>query len=313
MSSGPMTTDDLHPSFRKAYGRLPAFKLDQFWSRQLMNLFQYALFRPVRDDQVDLRTCQVRKESVRIHRPRRKLTGGGLLWIHGGGYVTGKAMQDDAICNRIAKKLGVVVVSVEYRVAPKHPYPAAIDDCFDAWLWFLQNANSLGVDQNRIAVSGQSGGAGLAAALCQRILDSGRTQPIAQCLYCPMLDDRTAARRELDSIEHFGWPNRSNRYGWNAYLGRVYGPDEATPSWAVPGRRQTLAGLPPTWIGIGDADLFYEENLDYAKRLRECNVPCEIEVVEGGPHGFQVLVPEAEISSDFISKADSFLMKALGT
>ena len=94
-------------------------------------------------------------------------------------------------------------------------------------------------------------------------------------------------------------------------MGRVYGPNEATPNWLVPGRRKALAGLPPTWIGVGDADLFFEESLDYAKRPRECNVPRKIEVVEGGPHGFQVLVPEAEVSSDSIDKADGFLMKAL--
>lgn len=208
-----MTINDLHPSFRKAYGGLPAFKLDQFWSCQFVYLFQYVLFRPVRDDRVDVKSCQVGRESVRIHTPRRKLTGGGLLWIHGGG--------------------------------------------------------------------------GLAAALCQRILDSGGTQPIAQCSYCPMLDDRTAARRELDTIEHIGWPNRNNRYGWNSYLGRVYGPHEATPNWAVPGCRKALAGLPPTWIDVGDADLFFEENLDYAKRLRECNVPCELEVVEEAHMAFK--------------------------
>ena len=134
---------------------------------------------------------------------------------------------------------------------PEHPYPAALD-AHAAWTWLRGHAAA-----ERIVVGGQSAGGGLAAALVQRLYDEGE-RPRAQWLFCPMLDDRTAARRGLDDAGHRVWDNRLNRFGWRAYLGTEPGAP-GVPPYAVPARRDDVAGLPDTWIGVGDIDLFHDE------------------------------------------------------
>eukprot|EP00903_Cladosiphon_okamuranus_P003378 g3376.t1 len=239
-------------------------------------------------------------------------SGAGMVWIHGGGMVVGKAKMNDATCNMYVKKYGLVVASVEYRLAPEHPYPAAIDDCFESWNWFLEHAEEFGVDINRIAIGGASAGGGLSAALAQRVYDTGGPQPAAQILYYPMLDDRTAARDELTPIEHIGWTNSNNDFGWSSYLNAAAGRLDETPPWASPGRREDLSGLAPAWIGVGDKDLFFEEDCDYAARLKQAGIECQLDIVEGGPHGFDALAPDTEVSKTFVDASNSFLARQLG-
>ena len=234
-----------------------------------------------------------------------------MIWIHGGGLITGCPALYDDLCARYARDLNLVVVSVSYRLATRHPYPAAIDDCFNAWQWLQQNAAGLGVDAERIVISGQSAGGGLAASLVQRVVDAGGIQPAGQALFCPMLDDRTAAREELDCVNHKMWSNRSNRAGWAAYLEQAPGLDE-TPRYAVPARRDNLAGLPPSWIGVGDIDLFYEEDKRYAERLTECGVDCEFHVAPMAPHAFELLVAKASITQQLFQSNYRFLRSTLG-
>jgi len=247
--------------------------------------------------------------SLRIYRPQEGSSGAALLWMHGGGLVVGAAAQDDGICSRFVQELGLLVVSVDYRLAPEHPFPDALDDCFAAWRW-MQDNGELDIDPTRIAIGGMSAGGGLAACLAQQILDSGGVQPAAQLLFYPMLDDRTAAKRDLDSIKHPLWNNENNRGGWQAYLGQEPGqPNEA--EYAIAARREDLTGLPPAWIGVGDIDLFYEENRTYADRLKSTGVFCDFHVVPMAPHGFQVVVPQAQISRDFYDQNYRFLVKTL--
>lgn len=249
--------------------------------------------------------------SVRIYWPEEELSGSALLWIHGGGFIIGNTAMDDRLCATYAQALKLIVVSVEYRLAPKHPFPCAIDDCFKVWQWLLHEAQVLGIDATRIAISGQSAGGGLAASLAQRILDGGGIQPAAQALFCPMLDDRTAARHELDSINHRIWSNKSNRAGWSLYLGHSPGKPEV-PQYAVPARREDLAGLPPAWIGIGDIDLFYDEISQYSVRLKEAGVDCQLYVVPMAPHGFEFFVPNASITRDLYNSYYCFIRESLG-
>ncbi|NBQ63026.1 MAG: alpha/beta hydrolase, partial [Proteobacteria bacterium] len=135
--------------------------------------------------------------EMRMFIPEVRTSGGALLWIHGGGLILGHPATDDRFCAEIARDLGIVVASVRYRLAPAHPYPAAIDDCHDAWTWLLRNANTFDINPARVAIGGQSAGGGLAAALVQRTCDGQPPHPVTQWLLCPMLDDRTAARRNL--------------------------------------------------------------------------------------------------------------------
>lgn len=247
---------------------------------------------------------------VRIYRPEGELSGAGLLWTHGGGMIIGSPVINDRECSRYAKELKLVVVSVEYRLAPKHPFPCALDDCFEAWRWMQNSAFALGIAPDRIVISGQSAGGGLAASLAQKISDEGGVQPAGQALFCPMLDDRTAARRELDDIKHRVWNNKNNRGAWAWYLGHPPGK-VSVAQYAVPARREYLSGLPPTWIGVGDIDLFYEEDHLYATRLKKAKVSCHLEVVPGGPHSFELFFPEASVTRVFMNSNYKFLCEVL--
>ncbi|NND69824.1 MAG: alpha/beta hydrolase fold domain-containing protein, partial [Halioglobus sp.] len=153
-------------------------------------------------------------------------------------------------------------------------------------------------------------GGGLAASLAQKVCDAGGPQPAGQALFCPMLDDRTAARRELDAIKHKLWNNQSNFAGWSHYLGHPAGEPEERDH-AVPARRVDLAGLPHTWIGIGDADLFLEESRDYRARLEAAGIPCDFHTAPGGFHGFEGLAPEAQVTRDLYASNFAFLRRVL--
>lgn len=239
-----------------------------------------------------------------------------LLWIHGGGFILGAAVQDDIFCMLVATAMNIPVVSVEYRLAPAHPFPAALDDCHDAWDWMIRNARSLGIDSSRIAIAGQSAGGGLAAALVNRLHNrlhnlphATGPQPRAQWLLSPMLDDRTAAKTDLDRRNHPVWNNRSNRYGWSSYLdiplaevGSVDAPPEA-----VPARGTAAAGLPPTWIGVGTIDLFHDEDTAYAEALSGAGVDTTLVTVPGAPHGFETLALRAPVSVAYLRKAYTWL------
>lgn len=224
---------------------------------------------------------------LRIYEPEGRGPRPALLWIHGGGLVVGAARQDDGLCARTASRLDAVVVSVDYRLAPEHPYPAAIDDVFAGWQWLLAHLEHLGVDAARLAIGGESAGGGLAACLVQRVHDGGGTQPVAQWLFAPMLDDRTAADPHRDAVNHFVWNNTANRFGWSAYLGQP--PGAATvPPYAVAARRADLSGLPATWIYTTDIELFHDEVVAYAQRLRDAGVSVDLQTVPAAPHAFEL-------------------------
>jgi acetyl esterase/lipase len=489
-----MELSRIAPELRKPVRRLPVMPVESAWFRRLSRI-ALPLMRPVTFPGVVIEQAIPGVPGIRVHRPEQVRSRAVLLWIHGGGLVMGAAKQDDRICGGTAAELGIVVVAADYRLAPEFPFPTPLDDCHMAWTWLLRNAAMLGVDPGRVIVGGQSAGAGLAAALAQRLYDEDGVQPIAQWLFCPMLDDRTAARQELDEIGHRVWNNRHNRYGWAAYLGS--GPDvkslghpnpastmpagqdpsrpdpaliepsgedpnrtdpshedpsadlnrtdpswattsappnrtgptpanpstqpnptdhtrtepggedpghpdpiptnpatgqpdpippnpadqpdpippdpaarhpsgaeptqtdldarhssrreptqadldakhssrtgfepsggrrkergrekadkkaggeeaglEEPPRYAVPSRRDDLAGLPPAWIGVGDVDLFHDEDLAYAERLRAAGVPATFHAVPGAPHGFEAWAPNTGISRDYVHAGRQWL------
>jgi acetyl esterase/lipase len=239
--------------------------------------------------------------GVRLHRPAGvSQPGPALLWIHGGGYVIGSAQQDDALCGRFARELGITVAAVDYRLAPEHPYPVPLEDCYAALTWL---AALPAVDPSRVAIGGASAGGGLAAALALLARDRGEVTPTAQLLAYPMLDDRSGSVPENPNYRL--WSPKSNRFGWAAYLGN------ADPQVAVPARREDLSGLPPAWIGVGTNDLFHDEDLAYAERLTAAGVPCHVEVVPGAFHGFDLVVPKATVSQSFFASQCASLRGAL--
>ncbi len=216
-----------------------------------------------------------------------------VLWIHGGGLVVGHPIAYHDICRRLARELGAVVVSVDYRLAPQDPFPAGLEDCYSALRWLHDSAATLGVDPARIAVAGDSAGGGLTAAVCQVALDRGGPPVAFQAMKYPMLDDRSVLRADHEGRGSFVWTPASNAYAWGAYLGHAVTEDEDRP-YAAPARRVDLSGLPPAWIGVGELDLFHDEDVDYAERLRGSGVTCELLVVPGMYHGAEGLVAKAE-------------------
>ena len=249
--------------------------------------------------------------KVHITSPaRRRAQRPVLLWLHGGGFVMGSPRQDYGLCARFAKALDMVVIAVDYRLAPEHPFPVPLEDCFAAYEWVLQQASSLDIDPERIVIGGSSAGGGLAAALALLIHDRGRPAPVLQLLVYPMLDDRSV-RADADRPFHRVWNNQSNELGWRSYLGAASGSGQVSP-YAAPARREQLDGLPPAWIGVGTLDLFYDENVRYAAQLRAANVPTSLEIVQGAIHGFDVALPGAAVSRRFFAAQVAAIAGSLG-
>lgn len=241
--------------------------------------------------------------GVRLHRPVGvSQPAPALLWIHGGGYVLGSAQQDDKLCHRFVRELGITVASVDYRLAPEHPYPAPLEDCYSALTWLT---GLPAVDPGRVAIGGASAGGGLAAALALLARDRGEVTPTLQLLAYPMLDDRSSGGPRNPNYRL--WSPKSNRFGWAAYLG------DADPQVAVPARREDLGGVAPAWIGVGTHDLFHDEDLAYAERLQQAGVPCHVEVVPGAFHGFDLVVPKAQVSQAFFASQCASLRSALAS
>ena len=220
----------------------------------------------------------------------------GYLHIHGGGYVFGTPEGSDAINLKICSELGVVVVSVDYRLAPEHPVPAPLDDCYAALAWLHDNARELNVDVSRVGIGGESAGGGLAAALAIKARDENEYPICCQQLTYPMLDDRTGSSEHPGDplVGEFVWTRHSNQYAWNAYLGDA---PRAAPD--VPARAESLAGLPPTWMHTVTLDLFRDENIDYANRLMAAGVHTELSVFPGACHGYQG-VPDTDLVRRFV-------------
>lgn len=235
--------------------------------------------------------------TVRLHRPRGVGDGPrpALLWVHGGGYVMGNAAGDDPFCQLVARQLGIVVGAPDYRLAPEHPFPTPLHDCHHALVWLAEQDE---VDESRIAIGGSSAGAGLAAALALMARDRGEVQPIFQLLSYPMLDDRTVVRTDVDGRRHRLWTNRSNQFGWESYLAAPPGSLRVS-GLAAPARHTDLQDLPPAWIGVGTFDLFHDEDVAYAQRLRDSGGECETYIVPGAFHGFDVVSPRAAVSQDY--------------
>ncbi len=218
-----------------------------------------------------------------------------LLHVHGGGMVIGSARSMQQGPSGIAAALGIPVASVEYRLAPEHPFPAPQQDCYAALKWLASSADELGIDATRIGITGESAGGGLAAATALMARDLGGPALAAQILTYPMLDHRTGSDPcpyGNPTTGEFVWTRAHNRFGWEALRGD-YAADDAHKGWFSPSLAEDLAGLPPTWIGTGSLDLFLDEDLDYALRLVKAGVPVELHSYPGAIHAFNAVTEAA--------------------
>jgi len=234
----------------------------------------------------------------------------GVLHVHGGGYVMGSADMGAQTDAAYVTQLGAVVVSVDYRLAPETPHPGPVEDCYAALSWLYAHTDELGVDKRRIAVTGESAGGGLAAALVLLARDRAEVSVAFQHLVFPMLDDRTAALADPHPFAgEFVWTRNANLFGWTALLGQAPGSPDISP-YASPARATDLAGLPPTFMICGALDLFIEEDIDYARRLIRGGVPTELHIYPGAPHAFN-FIENAAVTKSFARDSMAAMMRAL--
>ena len=220
---------------------------------------------------------------IRIYMPRAALTAGAFVFYHGGGWVTGDIASHEAICCELANTVGCVVVSVEYRRAPEHKYPAAVEDAYAATRWVHDHAEEIRVDRDRIAIGGDSSGGNLAAAVAQMLRDNHDFKPALQVLVYPVIDFRFDTPSYEENAKNYGLTREKMRWYWNCYLARE--EDGAEP-YASPVRAANLAGLPPALIITAQHDPLRDEGEAYARRLRQCGVEVTLSRYDGMIHGF---------------------------
>ena len=231
----------------------------------------------------------------------------GYLHIHGGGYLFGSPEGSDPMNTHLASILNIVILSVDYRLAPENPIPAPLDDCYAALGWLHENAVELGVDPKRIGVGGESAGGGLAAALAIKARDEGEYGLCWQQLTYPMLDDRTGSSQHYGDplVGEFVWTRELNQYGWSSYLGNS---ERTAPQ--VPGRLEEFRDLPPAWMFTASLDLFRDENILYAQNLMRSGVACDLVVYPGACHAFQ-RIESAAVSKRYREEFVSSLKRGL--
>lgn len=230
--------------------------------------------------------------AVRVYSPKTlSQPAAGLIYIHGGGMIMGGLDGEDATCQMMAERLGAVIASVDYRKAPENPYPAAPEDCYAAARWVFENAKQLNLDASNIGLYGQSAGGGLAIAVALMARDrSGPKFSFLAPIY-PMIDDRNTSESSKLVTDVGIWDRAGSIEAWGWYLG-----GKAADQYAAPARAEDISGLPPTYIDVGELDMFRDEDMDFAKRLAEAGVQVEFHLWPGAYHASEIFAPEATLS-----------------
>jgi len=247
---------------------------------------------------------------VKIFKPKEsgseKLPG--ILWIHGGGFIFGNA-DSSSWPIALADQVKCVSVVLDYRLAPEHPYPAGLEDCYSTLVWMTQAADELGIDVDRTIVGGESAGGGLAAALTLLTRDRKGPKIFFQMPLYPMIDDRNTTHSSYEITDEGTWNRETNISAWGMYLKNHKGQE--TPIYAAPARAKDLSGLPPAFTFIGDLDVFRDETIDYTQRLMQTGTPVEFHVYPGCTHGFEVFFGQLELSKKVIASGIEALKNAL--
>lgn len=228
--------------------------------------------------------------------------GSAVLYLHGGGMIVGLPEFGglyDWLAARYVAESNVPMLLVDYRVAPEYPHPVPVEDCYAALRWLAAHADELGIDPARVAVMGDSAGGGLGAAVCLIARERGGPSIALQLLVYPMLDDRTTSP-DPELAQTAIWSYEDNITGWQALLGEQAG-GESVSAYAAPARATDLSLLPPTYLDVGDLDIFRDDDLAYARRLACAGVPTEVHVHTGCPHIFEILAPDAAVSRRVIA------------
>jgi len=224
--------------------------------------------------------------------------GSAALFLHGGGMVAGWHRVYDLVARAYVAASGVPLLSARYRVAPENPGLIPVEDCYAALCWLAKHATGLGIESDRIGVLGGSTGGGLAAGVALMARDRGGPCLAQQLLLYPMLDDRTA-KGDPRLQPFLTWTYNDNITGWAALLGESAGSKDLSP-YAVPARAVDLSDLPPTYVDVGQLDIFRDEAMTYARRLAAARVPTEFHLYPGCPHAFEIFAPSSEIAQQAI-------------
>ena len=246
---------------------------------------------------------------VRIYKPTGVSSSlPGIFFIHGGGMIMGSIETENHKAAMLCKAIQSIVVSVEYRLAPENPHPAPVQDCYKALVWMAKNATELSLDTDRLAIVGGSAGGGLAIGTALMARDKEFPKLRFQMANYPMIDDRneTASSREITDVGI--WDRKANIEAWDWYLG-----GKKADKYAAPARAIDLSGLPPTFIDVGELDLFRDEDIEFAKRLLQAGVTTELHVYPGAYHASESFAPEAELSKQIWTKRIEALKRALNT
>ena len=232
----------------------------------------------------------------------------GILWIHGGGYVTGMAgMIYMSRAIHLVKKYGAVVVTPEYRLSKEAPYPAALEDCYAALEYLYTHSDELGVNSSQLMVGGESAGGGLTAALCMYARDKGEINIAYQMPLYPMIDneDTDSSRDNHAPV----WNTKRNQKAWKAYLRDIHGE---IPPYAAPARQTDYSNLPPAYTFVGDIEPFYCETLTFVENLQKAGVEAKVDVYPGCFHAFDMLLPFLKVSKQAAKTFEEQYLYAAG-
>lgn len=264
-------------------------------------------FTPAKDIQTE--NVRIGKRKCLILRNRNmQSVSAGLLWIHGGGYITGmKEMVYSSRAFDLVRKYGITVLAPDYRLAWTEPYPAALDDCMAALLYMKEHAPELGIRSDQIMVGGESAGGGLCAAVCLKARDEGSVRIAYQMPLYPMIDCRDT---ETSKDNHGRvWNTKRNHFGWNMYLKNTGRSN--IPVYASAALCQDYHGLPPAYSFVGDGEPFLQETKDYIRHLQEAGIPAEMDIWHSDMHAFDMLKPKLEISRQAAARFEEHFVYAL--
>lgn len=246
--------------------------------------------------------------AIRIYRPvGAEGPRPGVCYIHGGGMIMGDIMMGELSAIRMCEISQAVFVSVDYRLAPEDPYPAAVEDCYAVLRWMADNADELGLRRDRLAINGGSAGGGLTVATALMARDRGGPELCFMMPFYPMIDDRNETPSSHEIVDLGVWDREGNIEAWEWYLG-----GKPADGYAAPARMEDLSGLPPTYMDVGDMDLFRDENVAFAARLLQAGVPTEFHVWPGAFHASETFAPGAALSRRIWAARLDALKRALG-
>ena len=299
--------DMIHPQLREYFLKAPEMNITAQTLNAVRKFFEIDSKSLPKDDAVEFHDEIIGSNlRVRVYTPKTESKEfPALLWIHGGGHILATPEVGEGLCIRFVKEIGCIVVAPDYRLAPENPYPADVEDCYEALKWLAENPK---VRKDRIAVAGGSAGGGLTAAVTLMARDKKYPAIHFQMPLYPQLDYRNITASSNQITDHRVWCKDFNIAAWKMYLADLSGDVSA---YASPAMAEDLSGLPPAYIMVGNLDPFRDEDIAYAQRLMEVGVPVELHVIPGATHAFEGVFTDSPLSIKAVNEFINALKNAL--